>query len=348
MWDVDALTLGDEACPRLLNFAGFWRAGINHDAAARRGCGAVSQPGASLEGKTGRKRCALRADSCCRAVRAHLKDAKGHKLSGGAAPMMTTLLQYQMVTRDITRTMETTAKDPQVKRESEYYLKTIEDIKSIDEFLDNTRVFKFAMKAFGLEDMDYAKAFMRKALAEGIDSNTSFANKMTDKRYAEFVKTFNFERYGETATKFERVKQAVVDAYVRQTLEESSGNQNEAVRLALYFERKADSITGPYDILADRALAKVVYTSLGLSDSFAMADVDKQAAYLKQRLNMDDFQDPAKLDEFLRRFTIMWDIQNGSPAVNSVPNIILSGTNGTIGIGEDLLAQIQGLKLGGI
>lgn len=262
--------------------------------------------------------------------------------------MMTTLLQYQMVTRDLTRTLDNTAKDPQVKRESEYYLKEIENIKSVDEFLENTRVFKFAMKAFGLEDMDYAKAFMRKALEEGIDSSTSFANKLTDKRYAEFVKTFNFARYGETTTIFERTKQPVVDAYVRQTLEVTSGEQNEAVRLALYFERKASTITEPYDILADRALTQVVYTSLGLPSDFAMADVDKQAAYLADRIDFEDFADPEKLDEFLRRFATMWDFQNGAPAVNSVPNIILSGTSGTIGIGEDLLTQIQGLKLGGI
>jgi hypothetical protein len=261
---------------------------------------------------------------------------------------MTTLLQYQMVTRDLTRTLETTAKDPQVKRESEYYLQEIENITTIDEFLDNTRVFKFAMKAFGLEDMDYAKAFMRKALEEGIETDSTFANKLADKRYAEFVRTFNFARYGETTTVFERVKQPVVDAYVRQTLEVNSGEDNEAVRLALYFERKAADITGPYDILADRALTQVVYTSLGLPSSFAMADVDKQAAYLEERLDLEEFSDPEKLETFLRRFATMWDFQNGAPAVSSVPSIILSGTTGTIGIGEDLLTQIQGLKLGGI
>ena len=36
----------------------------------------------------------------------------------------------------------------------------------------NTRVFNYAMNAFGLGDMAYAKAFMRKVLTEGVDDST--------------------------------------------------------------------------------------------------------------------------------------------------------------------------------
>ena len=47
--------------------------------------------------------------------------------------------------------------------------------------LADDRLFKYAMKAHGLKDMDYAKAFMKKALVEGIDDTDSFANKLSDK-----------------------------------------------------------------------------------------------------------------------------------------------------------------------
>lgn len=289
----------------------------------------------------------MRAGFCCLAVWPHRKGADGYKFSGRAAPMISTLFQYQLVTRDLNRTLERTAKEPQVERETEYYLKNIENIKTIDDFLKDTRIFKYAMKSFGLEDMDYAKAFMKKALEEGVDSRSTFANKLSDKRYAEFVKTFNFARYGDTATSFERAKQPVVDAYVRQTLEVNSGSQNEAIRLALYFERKAASITGPFDILADKALVKVVYTSLGMPESFAMANIDKQAAVLEQRLNFDEFKDPAKLDTFLRRFATLWDFQNGTPATSSIATLIMAGPGSSAAIGEGLLSQIQALRLGG-
>ena len=53
--------------------------------------------------------------------------------------------------------------------ETAYYLKHIGDVKSIDDFIKDTRLFNYAMKAFGLEDMAYAKAFMRKVLVEGVE-----------------------------------------------------------------------------------------------------------------------------------------------------------------------------------
>ena len=67
---------------------------------------------------------------------------------------------------------------------------------------------------------------------------------------------------GETATTYNRAQQPAIDKYMRQTLEENAGEQNEGVRLALYFERKAPTLTSFYEVLADPALAKVVRTAL--------------------------------------------------------------------------------------
>ncbi|NBN64844.1 DUF1217 domain-containing protein [Pannonibacter tanglangensis] len=262
--------------------------------------------------------------------------------------MISTLLQYQMVTGNLNRSLKVTAQDPQVARESAYYLKMIGSIKSIDEFLENDRVYAFAMKAMGLEDMTYAKAFMKKALEGGVDKRDSFANRLADKRYAEFVKTFNFSRYGATTTTFSRTQKPIVDAYVRQTLEVQSGESNEAVRLALYFARKAGSLKNSYEVLADRALQQVVLTALGLPKEFAAANIDKQAAVITNRVKFEDFKDPAKLDMFLKRFATMWDLQNGGPAAAASPAVILNSAAGAAGgIGQDLLARIQSFKLGG-
>ena len=111
--------------------------------------------------------------------------------------MLTTLDSYRMITRDLTRSLSTTAAKPQVALEAKHYLANIEKVKSIDEFLANDRVFAFAMKAYGLDDMTYAKAFMRKVLTEGIDKPDSFANGLADPRYKKFAETFNFARFGE-------------------------------------------------------------------------------------------------------------------------------------------------------
>ena len=258
--------------------------------------------------------------------------------------MISTLVSYKLVADNIDTQLQVVSEQPAVERETEYYLENIGNVKSVDDFLADTRLFNYAMKALGLEDMNYAKAFMRKVLEEGTSDDSSFANSLSDSRYAEFAETFNFESYGEAATTFTKAQQGVVDKYLRQTLEEQAGDDNEGVRLALYFERKADSISNFYEILADTALSEVVYTALGLPDSFATADIDKQVEAISERIDLETLGDPDKLDELLQRFAALWDVENESVS-QEVENITsLFSTSTTSGISEDLMLQIAQLK----
>lgn len=260
--------------------------------------------------------------------------------------MLTTLASYRLISTNLTRSLSTAAAQPQVARETEYYLANIENVKSIDDFMADDRLYNYAMKAWGLEDMTYAKAFMRKVLTEGIDSDKSFANSLSDSRYKEFAEAFNFARYGETTTIFDRTRQGTVDLYLRQTVEEDAGNQNEGVRLALYFDRKAEGITSAYSILADKALLQVVRTSLGLPETLSLLDIDRQADIINDRLDIEDFKDPQKLEAFLTGFAAKWEIDNPTTTPQSAASILI-GQPIEASISVDLLSNIQNLKLGG-
>ncbi len=260
--------------------------------------------------------------------------------------MLTTSMSYRLIANDIDRSLETTAKQPMVARETAYYLENIGNVKSIKDFLADDRLFKYAMKAHGLGDMDYAKAFVRKALTEGIDDDRSFANRLSDKRYRDFVETFNFARYGEDAMVFQSTKQGTVDKYMRQTLEENAGAQNEGVRLALYFTRKAPSVKNAYEILADPALQKVVYTILGMPSSMAGADIDKQADAIVKRIKIEDFSDPEKLQKLVQRFTTMWEVSEG-PTMSQPTNALLIGQQSRAGLTLSLLTSLQKFRIGG-
>ena len=257
--------------------------------------------------------------------------------------MLNTYTSYQLIARDIPKALDRVEAEPTVERETKYYLENITKVKSIEEFMGDDRLFRYAMKAHGLQDMSYAKAFIKKALTEGISDSESFANKLADKRYRDFVDTFNFAQFGDTATAFNSARQGTVDKFLRQSLEENAGKQNEGVRLALYFERKASNITNFYQVLADPALAEVVRTALGLPDSFASADIDKQVALFEQKLDVEDFKDPEALGKFLQRFTSLWEINNPSaPAQTSLS--VLFGQPTEFGISTNLLLTMQRLK----
>jgi hypothetical protein len=257
--------------------------------------------------------------------------------------LVSTYTSYQLITRDIDRSIDQVEKQPVTKRETEYYLANISKAKSIEDFLGDDRLFKYAMKAFGLKDMDYAKAFMRKVLKEGVEDPDSFANSLTDKRYLEFAKTFDFQGFGSTATVFNRAQQGTVDKYLRQTLEEDAGKQNEGVRLALYFERKASSLTSFYQVLADPALSQVVRTALGLPDSFASADVDKQVAFFASKIDIADFKDPEKLSKFMLRFTSLWETSNPTSSTQTSVSVLF-GQPAEFGISTDLMMAMQKMK----
>ncbi|WP_378949055.1 DUF1217 domain-containing protein [Mesorhizobium sp. ANAO-SY3R2] len=257
--------------------------------------------------------------------------------------MLNTYTSYQLIAKDIGKAIDRVEAQPTVERDTKYYLENITKVKSIEQFVKDDRLFKYAMKAHGLQDMAYAKAFMVKALKEGISDRDSFANKLTDKRYAEFVDTYNFEAHGETATIFSKAQQGTVDKYLRQTLEENAGKDNEGVRLALYFQRKAPSIKSFYQVLADPALAKVVRTALALPESFASADIDRQVKFFEEKLKIENISDPKKLGEFLKRFTSLWEINNPSSPVQQSAGLLF-GAPVSYGVSTDLMFAMQKLR----
>jgi hypothetical protein len=259
--------------------------------------------------------------------------------------MTTTFTSYRLLASDLPRSIARVSEEPLVARETAYFRETVGNIKSIDEFMADDRVYRYALKAHGLEDMTYAKAFIRKVLTEGVANDDSFANKLADTRYKEFAQAFNFETHGAAATSFDAAQQKTIDKYMRQTLEESAGADNNGVRLALYFERMAPRLENTYEILADEALAEVVRTSLNLPDEFAATDIDKQAAYFEDQFSLADFKDPAKLGDFIDRFTTLWEMKN--PSQGTLDTSAILGTQGAAGISPDLLLSINTLKLGG-
>lgn len=260
--------------------------------------------------------------------------------------MLTTIASFSLIARDLDRSLETTAQQPAVARETEYYSENILNVKSIDEFLEDDRLFNYAMTAHGLSEMSYAKAFMRKVLEEGIDASDSFANSLADRRYRDFAETFNFVRYGEAATAFDRTQKGTTDLYVRQTMEIDAGAENEGVRLALYFQRKAPELNSVYEILADRALLEVVQTSLSIPPEASFQDIDRQAEQIAKRIDIEDLKDPEKLGRLLQQFSALWDIKSPqSTASATVPSISI-GAPIQYGLSSTLLTQIQGLKIG--
>src|ERR1700730_6958558 len=110
--------------------------------------------------------------------------------------MTSTYLSLQLYTQNLPRSLSITASRADVARDTQYYQDNIGKITSVDQFLNDKRLFSIAMKANGLDDMTFATAFMRKVLESDLSDKNSFANKLADTRFVAFAKQFNFTTTG--------------------------------------------------------------------------------------------------------------------------------------------------------
>lgn len=259
--------------------------------------------------------------------------------------MLSTIADYTRLTKDMSKSLTQVAQEPDVSRETDYYLSHIGKVKTIDDFLKDYRLYSYAMKAYGLSDMTYAKAFMRKVLTEGVSDKDAFANKLSDTRYRQFATAFNFAALGDQATSTTAATTGTATQYVTQTMEENAGNQNEGLRLALYFTRKASTITNAYQILADKALTQVVQTAMGWSSTISSSDIDAQAKMITDKIDLTDFRDPAKVTRFVQRFAAMWDAAQAQSDNSTNPALILiGGASTSASMDTDMLAKLQNIR----
>lgn len=255
---------------------------------------------------------------------------------------MDALTTYKIVAANKDRSIERLSAAPQVAREVEYFKENIGSVKSAKELVADTRLLKFALQAYGLEEMSYASALIRKLLEGGVESEDALANQLTDPRYKEFVEDFNFSAFGPATTSFDKAQTGVVDKFFQQSLEVEAGAQNTGARLAIYFERKTESIENPFSILGDPALLKFVQTAYSLPAQMSFLDIDRQAELINERLDIEDLQKPEFVKTLTTRFLALWDIEN--PNSVSVPPLIAQPTGTQATLSLDVLSSIQNIR----
>ena len=106
--------------------------------------------------------------------------------------MISASLAYVILSRDMPKTLDRVADQAQVKKDAQYYADNINKVTDVDDFLGDYKLYSSARKAYGLDDMIYAKAFMKKVLQSDLTDGNSFANKLSDSRYKQFAAAFNF------------------------------------------------------------------------------------------------------------------------------------------------------------
>ena len=92
---------------------------------------------------------------------------------------------------------------------------------------------------------------------------------------------------------------------------------------------------------------EVAQTTLGLSSYTSAENIDRQATQFDKLLNYSDFQDPAKLRNFLQRFAAQYDLANPTASSSPLVSAFASSSGASATFSVSLLMSMQNLKLGG-
>ncbi|MBB3951415.1 DUF1217 domain-containing protein [Aureimonas jatrophae] len=177
--------------------------------------------------------------------------------------MISTLLNYRLYTNNMARTLEQVASQAQTERAKAYYDSHIGGVATVDEFLDDYKLYSYAMKAYGLEDQINAKGLMRKVLESDLTDSNSFANKLVDKRYQAFAKAFDFS----SGTKDPQAQTTAQSALVTEAYTDRLSRTGPlAAQAAASFTAAVAGATSLDDILANRANVDFALRAVGIDD----------------------------------------------------------------------------------
>ncbi|KQO79122.1 flagellar protein [Rhizobium sp. Leaf262] len=229
--------------------------------------------------------------------------------------------------------------------EIEYYTEQMKSIKTVADLLADSRLTDFMLVGSGIDPKSVETADLKKMFASDLSDPKSFVNTQENGAFAELVGSFNFDAKGELNPETVSGGQQrgalleTTNQYFRQTLEEQQGESNAGVRLAMYFERMAPTITSAYSFLSDDALFQFFKTSFSLPSTIANMDVTKQAEMVNKFVDLKQLQDPDYVSKLLKRFTALYDVQNNTASSPSLS--ILTSSSGTSISADTLLAVAQ-------
>ena len=177
--------------------------------------------------------------------------------------MVSTYFSYNYISHHLKQSLTRVEQQADIAKEAAYYKANIGKVKTVDDFMKDYRLYHYAMKAYGLEDMAYAKAFMKKVLESDLSDGTSFVNKLVDKRYREFAEAFSFNGTGTPVAQSEDQTDEMIGLYTA-TMKSQVDALTDASN---YYSSKIGTITSADQLLNDDRLRNYVYSAFGIDES---------------------------------------------------------------------------------
>lgn len=228
------------------------------------------------------------------------------------------------------------ATTPSIRRDEAYFRETVASVGSAAALVEDTRLLRVALTAFGLADDLPHRAYVRKVLESSTLEPGSFVNRLTDSRYRQLAAAFGFGDSPVPNTMRPGFADQIIDGFRERSFEVAVGAGDESMRLALALGRDLQRLAGQasseatkwYTVLGTPSLRAVFETAFNLPQAFGALDIDRQTDILRARTlrltgsdSVTQFTDPDAIAVLTRRFFLAGDVarvQVGSGQSNAL------------------------------
>jgi hypothetical protein len=223
------------------------------------------------------------------------------------------LTGWTLLNRTLERQTQLFNTAPALQRDTEYFRQNISDVQDAEALVSDRRLLRVALGAFGLGDDINNRAFIKTILEQGTEERDALANRLSDDRYRRFADAFAFLDGAGPRDLEAGFAARIVDQFQRREFENAVGEQDASLRIALNADRELAAIaTEPgsenalwFRILGSPPLRKAFDVALGLPESFAQLDLDRQLDEIKSRAAQRlDIQSPRDLADKETRETL--------------------------------------------
>lgn len=185
----------------------------------------------------------------------------------------------------------TFARSQPIQRATDYFRENIGGVRTARDLVNDRQLLSVALGAFGLDDDINNRAFIQKVLEDGTQAEDALANRLADNRYAEFSRAFGFDDRPMTRTGLGSFPAEIIERFENQQFARAIGEQDNDLRLASnvnsgiadIMDRNATNNGRWFAIMGNAPLREVFQTALGLPDSIAGIDIDKQRDVFQDR-----------------------------------------------------------------
>jgi hypothetical protein len=184
------------------------------------------------------------------------------------SPMVSTFLSYETVNRNYKASLDRVKNDAATAREAQYYQENIGKVKTVDDLVGDYRLYSYAMKAYGLEDMTYATAFMKKVLNSDLTDENSFANKLADQKYRDFASAFKFSTKETPLVQTSNQIDGVINAYK----DEIDSTNEETASANAYYKAQIGNVKTVDDLLNNSRLRDYTLKAYGVDSPYWSKD----------------------------------------------------------------------------